>query len=83
MLCVALLICLIIPFSSAAFCEISPPLQEPDGTEFGFIFVPGAQIGLKHNQFYFDEFLSESFHETFVSNYFVKKIRQNERSYVL
>ena len=45
MLCVALLICLIIPFSSAAFCEISPPLQEPDGTEFGFIFVPGAQIG--------------------------------------
>ena len=43
MLFVTLLV-ISIPFSSAAFCEIFAPLQEVDGNEFGFIFIPGAQI---------------------------------------
>ena len=30
--------------SLAAFCEIFPPSEEADGTENGFIFIPGAQI---------------------------------------
>ncbi len=31
--------------SLAAFCEISPAIEgQADGSEFGFIFVPGAQI---------------------------------------
>lgn len=44
MLLVTLLVVISIPFSSAAFCEIFAPLQQVDGNEFGFIFVPGAQI---------------------------------------